>query len=98
VVSGGGEPICRALQVAPSTHHAAKRRTPLRRAVTVNGLYKVYKAELIRRRGPWCDAAAAARTTAAWVAWWNRQRLHGAVGHVPPAEYERRLGMPPAAA
>ena len=54
-------------------------------AETVNGLYK---AELIRRRGPWRDAAEVARATAEWVAWWNAQRLHGALGHVPPAEYE----------
>ncbi len=54
-------------------------------AETVNGLYK---AELIRRRGPWRTAAEVARATAEWVAWWNTQRLHGALGHVPPAEYE----------
>ena len=41
---------------------------------------------------------AVARATAAWVAWWNTRRLHGALGHVPPAEYERRHGAPPAAA
>jgi putative transposase len=54
-------------------------------AETVNGLYK---AELIRRRGPWRTVAAVAVATAAWVAWWNAQRLHSALGHVPPAEYE----------
>jgi transposase InsO family protein len=26
--------------------------------------------------------------TARWVAWWNRERLHGACGDVPPAEFE----------
>jgi putative transposase len=54
-------------------------------AETVNGLYK---AELIRRRGPWRTVAAVAVATAAWVAWWNTQRLHGALDYVPPAEYE----------
>jgi putative transposase len=39
-----------------------------------------------------------ARATAEWVAWWNTRRLHGALGFVPPAEYERRHGAPPAAA
>ena len=64
-------------------------------AETVNGLYK---AELIRRQGPWRDAAAVARATAAWVAWWNAHRLHGALGHVPPAEYEAAHRAQPAAA
>jgi hypothetical protein len=36
--------------------------------------------------------------TAAWVAWWNAQRLHGALGHVPPAEYEAAHRPAPAAA
>jgi putative transposase len=54
-------------------------------AETVNGLYK---AELIRRRGPWRTVAEVAVATAAWVAWWNTQRLHGARGYLPPAEYE----------
>ena len=26
--------------------------------------------------------------TARWVAWWNRERLHGACGNLPPAEFE----------
>ena len=64
-------------------------------AETVNGLYK---AELIRRRGPWRTAAEVARATAAWVAWWNTRRLHGALGHVPPAEYEHRHDRPAEAA
>ena len=54
-------------------------------AETINGLYK---AELIRRRGPWRTAAEVERATAAWVAWWNNQRLHGSCGRIPPAEYE----------
>jgi putative transposase len=54
-------------------------------AETINGLYK---AELIRRRGPWRTAAQVERATAEWVAWWNNQRLHGSCGRMPPAEYE----------
>jgi putative transposase len=54
-------------------------------AETVNGLFK---AELIRRRGPWRTADQVELATAAWVEWWNQRRLHSARGHVPPAEYE----------
>ena len=54
-------------------------------AETVNGLYK---AELIRRQGPWRTADQVELATAAWVEWWNHRRLHSACGHVPPAEYE----------
>jgi putative transposase len=54
-------------------------------AETVNGLFK---AELIRRQGPWRTADQVELATLAWVQWWNQRRLHGAVGDVPPAEYE----------
>ena len=54
-------------------------------AESVNGLYKT---ELIRARGPWRTADQVELATAAWVAWWNQQRLHGACGDVPPAEFE----------
>ena len=54
-------------------------------AETVNGLYK---AELIGRRGPWRGVEQVELETAAWVHWWNSQRLHSACGDVPPAEFE----------
>ena len=44
-------------------------------AETVNGLYK---AELIHRRGPWRSVEQVELETAAWVHWWNTQRLHSA--------------------
>jgi putative transposase len=55
-------------------------------AETVNGLYK---AELIRRhRGPWRSADEVELATAAWVHWWNTERLHEALGYLPPVEFE----------
>jgi putative transposase len=63
-------------------------------AETVNGLYK---AELIRRRGPWRTAAEVELATAAWVHWWNHSRLHGACGDLPPVEFERAAVGAPAA-
>ena len=54
-------------------------------AETVNGLYKT---ELIRAQGPWRTVDQVELATAAWVAWWNGERLHSACGDVPPAEFE----------
>jgi putative transposase len=54
-------------------------------AETVNGLYKT---ELVHPRGPWRTVDDLELATAAWVHWWNTARLHGAIGHVPPVEYE----------
>ena len=50
----------------------------------------LYKAELIFNRGPWRTVEDVELATLAWVHWWNTTRLHSAVGHVPPAEFERR--------
>jgi putative transposase len=54
-------------------------------AESVNGLYK---NELIRAQGPWRTADQVELATAGWVAWWNAERLHGACGDIPPAEFE----------
>ena len=54
-------------------------------AETVNGLYK---AELVYRRGPWRGCEDLELATLEWVDWFNNRRLFGALGYVPPAEYE----------
>jgi putative transposase len=54
-------------------------------AEAVNGLYK---AEVIRKSGPWRSLEHVELATAEWVDWWNNRRLHGAIGDVPPAEFE----------
>jgi putative transposase len=46
-----------------------------------------FTAELIDRR-TWPDQAAVQRAVLARVGWYNHDRLHSAIGHVPPAEYE----------
>ena len=51
-------------------------------------MFRLYKAELIHRRGPWRSVVQVELATAAWVHWWNERRLHSALGYMPPAEYE----------
>ncbi|AXE38162.1 hypothetical protein JS278_02937 [Acidipropionibacterium virtanenii] len=51
-------------------------------------LNSLYKAELIRNRGPWTGINDVEIATAEYVDWFNNRRLHGEIGHVPPAEFE----------
>lgn len=48
----------------------------------------LYKTELIRRQGPWRTVNQVEIATFEYVDWFNHRRLHGEIGHVPPAEYE----------
>ena len=55
-------------------------------AESVNALYK---AELIRARGPWRSLEAVELATLEWVDWFNNRRLLEPLGNIPPTEYER---------
>jgi hypothetical protein len=48
----------------------------------------LYKTELIKRKGPWKTLADVEVATAEYIDWFNHRRLHGAIGHIPPAEHE----------
>jgi transposase InsO family protein len=48
----------------------------------------LYKTEVINHQGPWKTFEAVEYATLVWVDWYNNQRLHSAIGHVPPVEYE----------
>lgn len=54
-------------------------------AEALNG---TFKAELIRFFGPWKTRAQAEIAIYEWICWYNTERLHSALGDVPPAEYE----------
>lgn len=54
-------------------------------AEAVNGLYK---AELIRRRGPWRTVEQVELATLEYVWWWNNSRLHGELDYRTPIEVE----------
>lgn len=56
-------------------------------AESVNALYK---AELIRRRGPWRGLEQVELATLEWVDWYNTKRLHTAIENMPPEEFEER--------
>lgn len=48
----------------------------------------LYKTELVRKKGPWKTINELEIATLEWVDWYNHRRLHGAIGNIPPAEYE----------
>jgi putative transposase len=50
--------------------------------------FSLYKDELIRNRGPWRDIDELELATLEWVTWFNQNRLHGALGDIPPVEHE----------
>ncbi|MFL1375785.1 IS3 family transposase [Nocardiopsis protaetiae] len=50
--------------------------------------HSLFKAELIRNRGPWKNLDEVEIAVAEYVDWFNHRRLHGEIGLVPPAEFE----------
>jgi putative transposase len=48
----------------------------------------LYKAELIKKEGPWKTLADVELATADYVDWYNTTRLHTSIGGIPPAEFE----------
>lgn len=52
----------------------------------------VYKTELIDRDRSWSNRAEVERETAAYVHWYNTERLHSSIGYCSPIEYEILYG------
>ena len=48
----------------------------------------LYKAECVRHEGPVRTVDDLELRTLTWVHWFNQTRLHSALGHVPPVEFE----------
>ena len=59
-------------------------------AETINGLYK---AEVIYHMKPWKGLDDVEYATLEWVDWYNKERLFGTIGYVPPAELEAQYWM-----
>lgn len=51
-----------------------------------------YKTELIADR-VWRTRSQLELATVEWVAWFNNQRLHEALGDIPPIEFEQRHSL-----
>jgi len=51
-------------------------------------LIGLYKLECVRHEGPWRGVDDLELATLGWVHWFNETRLHSALGHRPPVEYE----------
>jgi putative transposase len=50
--------------------------------------HRLYKTEVIHRRGPWKGIDEVEFATLEWVAWYNTRRLLEPLGYVPPDEFE----------
>ncbi|WP_017609042.1 IS3 family transposase [Nocardiopsis xinjiangensis] len=48
----------------------------------------LFKAELVRNKGPWKGIEDLEIAVAEYVDWFNHRRLHGEIGLVPPSEFE----------
>ncbi|MEU8056168.1 IS3 family transposase [Microbispora bryophytorum] len=48
----------------------------------------VFKAELIRNKGPWRGIDDVEIAVAEYIDWYNHRRLHGELGLIPPVEHE----------
>jgi len=53
----------------------------------------LYKAELVRNRGPWRGLDDLEMATVEYIDWYNNRRLHGELAHIPPAEHEALHAM-----
>ncbi|WP_298807057.1 integrase core domain-containing protein [uncultured Pseudokineococcus sp.] len=76
-----------ALRRLRHTRHPGRPYTTLLDA-TAEAFNSLFKAELVRNKGPWKNVDDLEIATAEYVDWFNHRRLHGELGHVPPAEYE----------
>src|SRR5262249_6677784 len=71
----------------PSAAISRQRRRQLRQRARRDD-QRLYKAEVIHRRGPWRTLQAVEYATLEWVDWFNNRRLLEPIGNVPPAEAE----------
>jgi putative transposase len=49
----------------------------------------IFKAELVRNKGPWRGIDDLEVAVAGYIEWYNHRRLHGELGLIPPVEHEQ---------
>ena len=54
----------------------------------------LFKAELVRNKGPWRSIDDLEIAVAEYIDWFNHRRLHGEIGLVPPVELEPSTTSP----
>lgn len=54
------------------------------------GFNSLFKAELVRNKGPWRGIADLEIAVAEYIDWFNHHRLHSETGMIPPIEAEKR--------
>jgi putative transposase len=52
------------------------------------GFNSLFKAELVRNKGPWRNVTELEIAVAEYIDWFNHQRLHSEIGMIPPVEAE----------
>lgn len=52
-------------------------------------LNSLFKAELVRNKGPWRSIDNLEIAVAEYIDWFNHRRLHGEMGMIPPVEVEQ---------
>jgi len=50
----------------------------------------LFKTEVVKRLGPWRTMQDVEWETMHWVEWHDEHRLLSSIGHMPPAQAERR--------
>lgn len=69
-------------------HDSRRFAAAVNRLGVHDNLYALYKAELIRKDGPWRGLDDIEFATLDYIDWFNHRRLHGEIGMIPPAEFE----------
>ena len=54
------------------------------------GFNSLFKAELVRNKGPWRGMTDLEIAVAEYIDWFNHRRLHSEIGMIPPIEAERQ--------